>query len=247
MSFNIRHGCGVEQWGDTSSKFFRNCTKKINEISRAIQSGQPDIVALQEVNDGQAATLAKAINMNYAYFPHNPGGKGYGNWWGNAILSKFQILDAELEAIGGSGTKNRSIVAAKADVNGQPIVFVSVHTDHRVYGEQSILKTLEYLKKITEPVVLIGDFNMVPNDLRINLITGENKFLDTAKAVQTENTKQVRDVGTFAVGRYNSRRIDYVFVQPQFFEVLDARLVSKEHWEASDHLAYFTKIKIKKR
>ena len=33
---------------------------------------------------------AAALDMNYAYSPHNP--SGYGRWWGNAVLTKFEIL-----------------------------------------------------------------------------------------------------------------------------------------------------------
>ncbi len=239
MSFNIRHGCGNYQPPRTSSHFYKTCRKNLYAVAAAIQSADPDVVGLQEVDDFHASKLAKVLNMNYAYSSHNS--EGYGSWWGNAILSKFPILDAERKAVGGYGQRNRSILTATADVNGQRMKFISIHTHHELNNDRSVRKIMNYVNAISEPVVFIGDFNMEPDDVRTKLITYKGYFIDTAEAVETDEAIYARWNGTL-----RGRRIDYVFVQPLFFEVLDAGLVTDKYQSASDHVAYYTKVKIKK-
>jgi len=236
MSFNIRHGCGREEWGNTSSAFFRGCPKKLDAVVSTIRSADPDVVGLQEVSNAQAGEIARALNMNYAYSAHNS--TGYGHWWGNALLSKFQILDSQTTAIGGSAGRNRSIVTAIALVKGTPTAFISVHTDHRLDDESSIKRILKHIDTNSRPTVLIGDFNMLPLDPRTSLITQEGGFIDSA-GPETPG----RMMGTYESP--SGMRIDYVFVQSNYFDVLDASLVTAEHHGASDHIAYYTKIKWK--
>ena len=236
MSFNIRHGCGREKWGNASSAFFKGCQKKLGPVVSAIGSVDPDIVGLQEVSSSQAGEIARALNMNYTYSAHNA--TGYGHWWGNAVLSKFQILESQATAIGGSAGRNRSIVTAIALVKGTPTAFISVHTDHRLADERSIKKILHHIDTMSRPTVLIGDFNMLPLDSRASLITEKAGFIDSARA-----GKPGQMMGTWDFP--SGIRIDYVFVPLKYFKVLDAALVTDEHHDASDHIAYYTKIKWK--
>ena len=238
MSFNIRHGCGVESWGNATSAFLRNCTKKLDRIVSAIRSANPDVIGLQEVDSSHVENIAEALNMNFAYSPHNP--SGYGRWWGNAVLSKFKILESKTTPVGGAGEINRSIVTAIALVNGQHTAFVSVHTDHRLDSGSSVRRILSHVKSLSVPTILIGDFNMTPGDHRMSLITEQAGFIDTAAAVRTG-----RAMGTYGRTPSGGRRIDYVFVQSSFFEVLDAAMVSDEHYDASDHIAFYAKVKWK--
>ena len=166
MAFNIRHGCGVKNWGNSSSYFFKTCEKNLNKIAEAIKSADPDIVGLQEVDRGQAPKLAKILNMNYAFNTHNPFDYGYGSWWGNAILSKQIILDSTQTSIGGILNRNRSIVSARIKINGRDTTVISVHTHHKLYSSKSVRKIMNYVDTVPNPVILIGDFNMSPHDSR---------------------------------------------------------------------------------
>ena len=237
MSFNIRHGCGRQDWGNTSTTFFKACAKKYDEIIAAIKSADPDVVGLQEVNRGQAGTIAKALDMNYSYSTHNS--SGYGSYWGNAVLSKFKILESQSIGIGGSSGRNRSMVAVTAIVNDMPIAFVSIHTDHRLNNQESVNRILHSVDSLSVPVILIGDFNMHPSDPRLSLLKENGDFIDSAR----ETEKQGQALGTW--GAPQSTRIDYVFVQSEYFNVLNSALVAEEHHQASDHLAYYTVIEWK--
>lgn len=236
MTFNIRHGCGREKWGNSSSAFFRSCTKNYEQIIAAIRSADPDVVGLQEVSNSQAGGIARALNMNYAYSSHNV--RGYGSWWGNAVLSKFRILESEKIAIGGSDGRNRSMVSAIGLANDKAIAFVSIHTDHRLVDERSINKILEYLNSVALPTILIGDFNMLPGSPKANILLTGTGIIDSAGS----------STGNGSMGTWYSpygSRIDYVFVQPKHFKVLDAALVSAEHQDASDHIAYYITLEIR--
>ena len=235
MTFNIRHGCGRENWGNTSSGFFKGCTKKYDGIIATIRSVDPDVVGLQEISSGQAGLIAKALNMNYSYSSHNS--SGYGSWWGNAVLSKFKILEAKKVAIGGSAGKNRSMILAISLVNDTPVIFASIHTDHRLRDDRSIKRILNYLDSVTNPAVLIGDFNMGPQSPQANSLTEGTGILDTA------GSPGYGEMGTWASP--TGQRIDFVFVQSKYFNVLNSALVTAEHQLASDHIAYYTTVELK--
>ena len=183
----------------------------------------------------QASLIAKALNMNYSYSSHNL--SGYGSWWGNAVLSKFEILEDKKVPIGGSNGKNRSMISATGIVYGKQVVFASIHTDHRLHDDRSIKKILEYLELVTNPVVLIGDFNMVAQSRQSNSLIEGTGILDTA------GSPRQGELGTW--GSPDGRRIDYIFVQAGYFDIINSGLVSAEHQLASDHLAYYTTLALK--
>ena len=237
MTLNIRHGCGWEKFGLASSSFLRGCTKKYDEIIASIRSADPDVIGLQEVRNGQAGRIAKALNMNYVYGSHNQ--NGYGGQWGNAVLSKFKLIDSKKVAIGGTAGRNRSMVSAIGLVNNRSVAFISIHTDHRLFDEKSVVRILRYVASISMPTILIGDFNMDPISPRASLITEGAGFVDSAAKPE----KSGRKLGTY--GSPQAERLDYVFVQSKYFQVLDGNLVAEEHHRASDHLAYYTRIKWK--
>jgi endonuclease/exonuclease/phosphatase family metal-dependent hydrolase len=231
-TFNIRHGCGVADWGNTSSAFFRGCRKELEAVAAAIAATGADVVALQEVNDGQARALAGRLRLNYAYAPHNAG--GYGSWWGNAVLSRFPIAASGVEAVGGTGGHSRSLVHATLDVQGRPLTVFSIHTDHRQRGEAAIRRILALARARPAPVLYAGDFNMTPLDARVRLLTEEGGLVDTAAAGNADGLTTFPGLG----------RIDYVFVPRERFAVLEARLVDAAHHQSSDHRAYVTRLRL---
>jgi endonuclease/exonuclease/phosphatase family metal-dependent hydrolase len=236
MTFNIRHGCGRESLGEATKVFFRTCAKKLDKIIAAIKSADPDVVGLQEVHRGQVGVIAEALDMNHVYSTHSS--SGYGNYWGNAVLSKFKILESQNIGIGGSSNRDRGMVSATVLVNDKSIAFTSIHIDRWLYNYSSVKRILNYVDNHSMPIVLIGDFNMGPSDPRISLIK-ESGFIDSA----WEAVKQGKLLGTW-LGPH-AERIDYVFVQSEYFDILESSLIAEEHHQASDHLAYYTVIKWK--
>ena len=232
MTFNIRVGCGWDSYGTSPYR----CTptkKNLNLVIEAIKSEDPDVVALQEVKGfRQAEYIAKKLNMNFAYITHG----GNHPWWGMAILSKFEILNSKTSYIH-YGRDVRSALISEIKIDDNPYHFVNVHYHLGNYKSQ-VSSTMSIVNKIDGPVILLGDFNRSDWDYEMEPV--HDSLIDTCKAVSTENSKNVVTVGT------GFGRIDYIFVQDKYFTVLDAGIVSvKKYRYASDHIAYYSIVKIK--
>lgn len=244
MSYNIRIGAGYTQFGRSPYRLKDEITLDLAPVAAAISSVDPDIVGLQEVlGESQAAELGQALNMNYAYVPH--GLDKYGAWWGVAILSKFPIQDITRHEISYGRGNTKAIILADIPVFGHKLVCISIHKDRDLKDGSSFEKTMQRINTINAPVVLIGDLNMWPSDDRHSYLSG--RLQDSAVLAQTPSAKFARERGTYPGEDHNSwgKRIDYVLLDKDRFEVLDAGLIAKQHWDASDHLGYYTIVKIK--
>ena len=244
MTFNIRVGVGIENPGMRLSKL-KSSKEKIEKIALAIKSIDPDVVALQEVKgSGQAKQLAKRLNLNYAYFSHQ-------KFWGLAMLSKHKILKADSKKVckgckgkmssGKTFKDPRIAIVSVIDINGSKITFINVHYHLGVY-EKQVKATMALLRGINGPVVLMGDLNRQQDDSEMKPI--QDKLNDTCLKVDTETSENVKKTGTKIGGRADGRRIDYIFVDPESFEVKDVGIV-KEYRDASDHYAYFANVVLK--
>lgn len=228
MTYNIRVGYGGKDTGINPWKLRRQ-KKSLPPIVAAIKSIDPHVVGLQEVlSAGQAAQLARALNMNYVYAAHPPPN----DWWGLAILSKFKVLETKTATIG----SGRGALISTLDIDGRRVTVVNVHKDHTVTDGSSLKAILKTVENIQAPLILLGDFNISPPEPRAKMVTA--RFVDTAVAAQTESAEAARFEGT----HWEGDRIDYVFVREQEFAVRDAGLTPEEHWDASDHLAYYAVI-----
>jgi endonuclease/exonuclease/phosphatase family metal-dependent hydrolase len=232
MTYNIRHGCGRVFFGDTSSQFFRNCRKHIEEIVAAIRSAKPDIVGLQEVDEGLVDDIANGTGLKAAFRPHNIA--GYGAWWGNAVLTHFPIGKVSIFPIGGIPGKNRSALVVDLSVDEKAVTVVNVHTQNRQADAGAIEALVHHLGRNSRPRVVVGDFNMGPDDSRLGALRLLG-FADSADAALQ---------GAF-LGTYDTklgRRIDYIFVDSVRFAVMRAGLLAEAHQAASDHIGYVAEL-----
>jgi endonuclease/exonuclease/phosphatase family metal-dependent hydrolase len=237
MTFNIRVGGGIENPGMNPAEL-KSSREKMEKIASAIESIDPDVLALQEVKGfSQAKQLAKRLNLNYVYMAHK-------DFWGLAILSKHKILKAEDEEIckdckvtlssNKVVTDPRIAIVSAIDINGKQITFINVHYHLGVY-EQQVKATMKVLNDVSGPVVLMGDLNRKESDLEMKPI--QNRLNDTCLAVETENSERIKKIGTKIGGKAAGLRIDYIFVDPDSFEVVDVGIAEK-YREASDHYGY---------
>ena len=238
LSFNIRLGIGPKDFGDI---YRMNWGQNLDEVIAAIRSVNPDVVGLQEVAGiDQIRKLANALNMNYAFEWHETG-SNRAPWWGVGILSKYKIRHTRGVQISSGRGNTKHIVIAIVDAGGQDLMFVSIHKDKDLVDGTSMTNIMANVENVKMPVVLIGDLNVTPSDPRLERI--KERFFDTATVENSESAKRARVQGTFHA---NGRRIDYIFAQKEFFNVIDAGLVPREHRRASDHYAYFAKLTMKR-
>ena len=246
LTYNIRIGAGLRRYGRSPYLLKDELKPDLGPVLDAIRSVQPDIVGLQEVlGEDQAAILARSLNMNYVYVPH--GWERYGTWWGVALLSKFPIHDSWSQQISDGAGNTRSNLFALIDVRGTTWCLVVMHKDKDQRDGVAFWRTMQALRAIQEPVVLLGDLNIEPSDRRM-IILGD-RLSDSLELCGNEQTVsgQIDRIGTLT-GRHcqaGRKRIDYILLDRNRFTVLNCGLVDKKYCSASDHIGYFATVRLK--
>jgi len=183
-------------WNTERGRYWKDSAKLIREHP-ALQN--PDVVFLGEMDLGMARSwnkhttreLAAELNMNYAYAVENlelsggeeqerelyPGENEWG-YHGNAILSKYPMLD--IRAIRFPGSEfwyghyqkrlgGRNAVLARINLNGTDITLASTHFESHDQGrirQQQMQLLLDEIKHTAGdmPVLIGGDFNGIPTE-----------------------------------------------------------------------------------
>lgn len=146
--------------------------KESKEIDRAIgvlegdSLRDADVVMLQEMNESGVDRIARALRLNYAYYPavihHRTG-----DYYGPAVLSRWPIERSwKVMLPYGSWDRGmrRTATAAVVRVGGLQVLVYAVHLETMV--KLSPEKRAEQARAVTDdarrfsgPVVIAGDFN----------------------------------------------------------------------------------------
>lgn len=243
MTYNIRIGAGRDNPKRNLYKLKDEKTLNLAPVIQAIRSVDPDIIGLQEVlGERQTSELGRVLNMNYAYVPY--GMDKFDSWWGMAILSKFPIQKISIQHITFGIKRSNSNLVATLTLLGNKTTLFCMHKSPYLTDGNTFRITMERITKIPEPVILLGDLNILPGDTRADNLFGH--FEDTA-LVRTKTAEFARKKGTYLgeSGNLRGKRIDYILVEKNRFEVLDAGIIEQKHWPASDHAGYYATIKFK--
>ncbi|MDO6438512.1 endonuclease/exonuclease/phosphatase family protein [Cyclobacterium sp. 1_MG-2023] len=208
----------------------------IEAIAKVINSSQPDLVALQEVDVNtersgvhlnQAKELARLTGMNYYFEPSMP---YQGGGYGNAILTKFPIEKQFFHQLPTKeNSEPRAVLIVQVTLPGnQKVKFASTHLDFK----SDAITTLQaedivsYFNKEKIPVIIAGDFNAISKADAIQLM--DKDF---------ERTCHGDCPPTIPVIKPN-KAIDFVFFKPQkAFAVKHHEVIAERY--ASDHLPVF--------
>lgn len=176
LTYNVAHGRGPidDNWKGTAAEK-RN---RILEIARLLGDSGADVVILNEVDfdstwsgyQNQAKAIAQAAgfpswvehrNLDFRFI--------YGSLKsGNAILSRYPIVDAKLVRYPALHTAERFLSGHKQGVictlqisKTQQLLVLAVHLEHRSEETrvQSAQKIVEAVEKSDIPLIAIGDFN----------------------------------------------------------------------------------------
>ncbi|MBX3226714.1 MAG: endonuclease/exonuclease/phosphatase family protein [Labilithrix sp.] len=201
MTYNIKHG---ELTGLDLAK-----------IAAVIRESNPDILGLQEVDDGtkrskgqrQTEELSELTNMPHAYYA--PAFDYDGGKYGVAILSKYPIgakrtvrLDGHTKSGGGFEPR----VAAVADITakGETVTFVTMHASlHEDERKATGKKLLTALGARAGRAIITGDFNEKPGADIGGALTSAG-FVDAYK-------EKHRFFGYTAPANVPLRRIDFIY------------------------------------
>lgn len=173
MTYNIRHANPPSKPDSID----------IDAIVRVISAEEPDLVALQEIDDGtrrsgtgnQAEIIAEKLGMNYFFGKAIDFDNGE---YGVAILSRWTLSDQTVHRLPGSPADELRVLATvRVELaDGSSLIFGSTHLDHK--KDSSV--RLEQMQRIQEisstqplPLVVAGDFNAAPGSPAIDLFDQE--------------------------------------------------------------------------
>ena len=217
-----------------------------------VKKYQPDVCGLNEVDFG----LPRSNKDDLAKVVANVAGEDYTSFfakavhwepgdYGNAIVSKYPIVDAKvfnIEDPQDRREKNyyepRCILRATIDFPGlRTNVYVTHFGLPRSEKTAAMATLFSLLKDETGPCILMGDFNLMPEDPYIQAIT---KVL-----TDTFDFSSERDMITFPSRnvipcdtKADGCKIDYIFVSEHF----KVNKVASPVEIASDHKPYYVEL-----
>ncbi|ARP97000.1 endonuclease/exonuclease/phosphatase family protein [Bordetella genomosp. 13] len=143
--------------------------ESLNELRLGLYGLRPDLVFLQEVQgrnesasvvDQQHQSLAAALHMDVAY---GRNAIRHRSDHGNALLSRFPILDFENQDISDHRLEQRGLLHARIEVAGQEVHCFVVHLG--LFAASRSRQVLALTQRIAAqvpdgaPLVIAGDFN----------------------------------------------------------------------------------------
>ena len=227
-TFNIQHGRNHNLQGDIIDLPLMASTAKstgasvfgFNEVRCGLTDGIPGFPdapgVFASLLDGKAV-FGKAIEL------------GEGKHYGNLLVSKLPVLDSEVITIPDPVTRTgnrlyetRCIIRAVLDCEGKPVTLLCSHfglnDDEHGFAVATVLRLIENDKN---PVVLMGDFNMTPDDAHYALIA--ERMTDCAVFCGSDE---------YTFSSDNPReRIDYIFVRgTKVKECHTVRVIASDHF-----------------
>ena len=251
MSYNIRY--------DNPNDGENTWEKRKEDVAKLIHYYQPDFLGTQEGLNHQLDFMRVALPAYAMIGVGREDGKEKGEY--TAIFydkNKYALQEqqtfwlSETEKVGSVGwdaalERICTYGVFKNKTNGQILYVFNAHFDHR--GEQArqesaklILKKIEALQLEDTPIILMGDFNSLPDSEAITTFnSGLKDCFDHAQKLV------YGPIGTFNGFKQDmimDRRIDYVFVRN--LEVLSCRHIDdkrQDNYFISDHLPIYVELR----
>src|SRR5436190_11170926 len=227
ITYNIHHGEGMDKKFD------------LGRIARVLLAEKPDIVALEEVDQGtkrasgvdQPAEFARLTGMNVV-FGRNIAYDGGG--YGTAVLTRLPVQSKASVKLKSfypptkTNPEQRGVqVLELGEKGGQGLLFLCTHLDFRPADDERMnsAKTINELIRTHdgELAIIAGDFNATPESGPIREFAKEWKVAggDGADA----KSQAAEAILTFPADKPD-RRIDYVMYRPaDRWKVVEVRVL----------------------
>lgn len=157
------------------------------------------IILLQEMDEAGTEAIARELNYDYVYYPASIHSRHDRNF-GNAVLSKWPILDSEKIILPHQNPTNEQIriaVRALLSVEGHEVPVYSVHTETFWLGSQGRNDQFAYLADRYGPdnefVIAGGDFNTVTPASRASL---DERFQQVGMLRVSEGAGETKSIGS---------------------------------------------------
>ena len=208
--------------------FAKEIEEAIRELEEFEELQGADILLLQEMDEAGTETIAQALNYNYVYYPASIHTRNEKNF-GNAVLSKWPIMDSEKIILPHQSPTNDQIriaVRALIDLGDVQMPVYSVHTETFWLGQRGRGDQIKFLAEQIDPdyayVLAGGDFN--------TLTPGSVAALDERLGQVVLERVSAGAGETFGVGGVGLK-LDHLFARGM--SVLETGVV--EEAETSDH------------
>ena len=220
---------------------------------------QVDLMGTQEGLHHQLEMIKSATGYPYIGVGRDKGGKEgeFSAIFYNA--NKFKLLKEDTfwlsetpnnPSKGWDAALNRICTWGKFEsIEGDVFYVFNIHYDHigqqaREKSSELILKQIQQINKENLPVILMGDFNVTPDNTAYKLILDSSEFKDT-RAIS--KGKPIGPQGTFNAFDWNKLPedfIDHIFVSSRI-EVLRHAILTDNYGlkYPSDHFPVFAEIK----
>jgi len=253
MTYNIRYdnpNDGENQW-----------SKRKEYLCSQILFYSPDVFGIQEGLNHQVAYINDSFkNYNYVGIGRDDG-KEKGEYCAIFYNSKklkalkndtFWLSETPSEiSVGWDASMERicTYVLLKDKKSKQKFWVFNAHFDH--IGDQARLKSVELILNKIEaintnnfPIILMGDFNLLPKTKAIQQLSAAMK--------DSKNNSEIKpfgSIGTFNGFHFNepvNKRIDYIFTSKNNVKILKYAVLSdsKDLKYPSDHLPVYVVIKL---
>ena len=237
--------------------------ERAENLLTLIKELNPDIICWQEITIGSwfndkrdvAQFIAQELGYHYYFskahkyeYPFTPLGEV--NFWGNAIFSRFPIVESfdfaliNSEDIPDYPYERRTCAVAKIQIKDAVLTVATTHKSYSTaFSEDQdkideTLKLIELFKNNPKNLIFTGDLNLSPESKSIKMIENELQNCWPDFSQPTWTTKPFSFMG-FAEDKLRWR-LDYVFASRDI-KVLSSEIISTER---SDHLPILVKCEI---
>jgi endonuclease/exonuclease/phosphatase family metal-dependent hydrolase len=229
LTYNIYHGEDA------------NGNSNLDAVAGIINSLEPDLVALQEVDN--KTTRAKGLDLTVE-LSERTGMKGIfgkamdyaGGGYGEAVLTRHPIVYTKNNTLPHTpNAEPRAALEVQIQLpTGERVVFVGTHLDH-LRDQKNRMNQARHIKELYQdnklPIILAGDLNAVPVSDPIKLLSK-----DWLCASQSELKPTFPSVSP-------RRKIDYIRFKPkERWKVVEIRVIDEK--VASDHCPVFAVLEL---
>jgi len=220
LTYNIHHGEGTDEVFD------------LERVARVIRDAAPDLVALQEVDEGtaraggvfQARELGRLTGMTSIFGEAMPYDGGS---YGEAVLTRFPIVahaNHVLPASQGHEPRAALVVHVRPPGTDRGFLFIGTHLDHTQDVEDRIAQARKlrslFAPRNALPSILAGDMNAEPDRIAVAVLEQAWTRVSTGPTFPSDGPEHT---------------IDHVFLRPaKRWRVIETRVIDEP--VVSDHL-----------
>ena len=234
MTFNIQHGRNHNYEGDVID---------LALMAETIRNQNASIVSINEVRCGVDPDHSSGLSNQPSFFAETLGGEcRFGKainiydscGYGNAIFSKYPILNFEIIAIPDVTERidgfyeSRCIIRTDYNIDGKKLTVLNSYFGLGVGESENAVETVfSVASAIDNPIILMGDFNLTPDNTNIKRLS--KYFTDVHSVLYKEEL-------TFP-SHSPKIRIDYIFtrgLEPISAETV--KIIASDHYPITAEL-----------